>query len=184
MALASRAGMALASCAGMALAPGAGTRAPAPRAGERAPASRAGKRVMVLFEAGHAGVAAVRVARELAEHGGVTVTAVGFAPQAPTLRGCGPSAAGYNEAVRAAVGHELGQAEELLWPIGSRASCRLLVEGSDPSLEQFAARERFDLILLPAHRRPLRSAKHPAAAALRRTGAEVRIVSARAPRIS
>jgi hypothetical protein len=130
---------------------------------------------LVVFERGRAGVATIEMARELATHGG-SVTAVGLAPQAEPLRGCGPSARSYNDAVRDEVAKELEQAEELLWPLGSRAECRLLVEGVDPRLDEFVAEEGFDLILLPARRRPLRSAKHPAAASLRGLGAEVRVV--------
>jgi nucleotide-binding universal stress UspA family protein len=138
-----------------------------------------GTQILVLFEPGPAGVAAVELARDLALHGNATVTVVGIAPRAPKLH-CVGSARAYDDAVRDAVARELEQAEELLWPIGSRGECRLLTEGSDPPLQEFVARERFDLVLLPAHRRPLRSAKHPAADALRRsTAAEVRIVDAR-----
>ena len=56
----------------------------------------------------------------------------------------------------------------------------LLIEGSEPSLAQFAGDGGFDLVLLPAHRRPLRSgAHHPEAARLKLTaGAEIRIVDA------
>jgi nucleotide-binding universal stress UspA family protein len=138
-----------------------------------------GKRILVVFESGRSGVAAVEVARELATHDDSSVTAVTLAPQAPTLRGCVPSAQPYNDAVRDEVAKELEQAEELLWPLGSRAECRLLVEGVDPRLDEFVAVQHFDLVLLPARRRPLRSTKHPAAATLRRIGAEVRVIEAR-----
>lgn len=130
-----------------------------------------------MFEPGRAGVATVELARELAARGDATVTAVSVAPQAGTLRGCGPSARPYNDAVLDEVAKELEQAEELLWPLGSQADCRLLVEGVDPALGEFVAAQHFDLVLLPARRRPLRSTKHPAAAALRRLGAEVRVVN-------
>jgi nucleotide-binding universal stress UspA family protein len=136
-----------------------------------------GKRILAVFERGRAGVATVELARELAASGDGSVTAVGIAPQAGTLRGCTPSARPYNDAVREEVAKELEQAEELLWPLGSRAECRLLVEGVDPALDEFVAAQHFDVVLLPARRRPLRSTKHPAAAALRRLGAEVRVVN-------
>jgi hypothetical protein len=137
-----------------------------------------GKRILVVFEPGRSGVAAVEAACGLATHDDTSVTAVSLAPQAPTLRGCGPSALSYNDTVRDEVAKELEQAEELLWPLGGRAECRLLVEGVDPRLEEFVAAQHFDLVLLPARRRPLRSTKHPAAAALMRLGAEVRVVEA------
>jgi nucleotide-binding universal stress UspA family protein len=133
----------------------------------------------VVFEPGRSGVAAVEVARELATHDDCSVTAVTLAPQAGTLSGCVPSAQPYNDAVRDEVAKELKQVEELLWPLGGRAECRLLVEGVDPRLDEFVAAQHFDLVLLPARRRPLRSTKHPAAAALERLGAEVRVIEAR-----
>jgi hypothetical protein len=152
------------------------TRAVRPNA---APLSQfAGKRILVVFEPGRAGVAAVEAARELATQEDSSVIAVSLAPQAGALRGCGPSARPYNDAVRDEVAKELEQAEELLWPLGGRAECRLLVEGVDPRLEEFVAAQHLDLILLPARRRPLRSTKHPAAAGLRRLGAEVRVIEA------
>jgi nucleotide-binding universal stress UspA family protein len=135
------------------------------------------KRILVVFERGRAGVAAVELARELAARSDASVTAVSIAPQAGTLRGCIPSAQPYNDAVLDDVAKELKQAEELLWPLGSRGECRLLVEGVDPALDEFVVAQHFDLVLLPARRRPLRSTKHPAAAALRRLGAEVRVVA-------
>jgi hypothetical protein len=138
-----------------------------------------GKRIMVLLESGRAGVAAVELARRMAERGEATVTVIGIAPQAPIMRGCGPSARDYNAAVVDSVTKDLARAEEMLWGIGPRASCRLLIEGVDPPLEEFAGAERFDVALLPAHRRLLQSHKHPAAAALARAGAEVRIVDPR-----
>ena len=139
------------------------------------PSELAAERILVVFEAGRAGVAAVELARELAERDGASVTVVSVAPKAPNLH-CVSSAAAYNDAVRDTVAQELEHAEELLWPIGSRGRCRLLVEGTDPSLDELVTREQFDLVLLPGHRRLLRSVKHPAAVGLRRLGAEVRVV--------
>ena len=136
-----------------------------------------GNRILVLFEPGRAGVAAVEQARELAARENTTVTVVSVAPQAPTPRGCAPSARDYNATVRDTVARELEQAAELLWAIGSRGRCQMLVEGTDPTLEELAAREPFDLILLPRRGRLLRAAGHPAAKSLSACGAaEVRIV--------
>jgi hypothetical protein len=105
------------------------------------------------------------------------LTFVGIAPQAPSGARCGNSALEYNGVVREAVAHELEHAREQL---GYGAELELLVEGSDPPLEEFAAAADFDVILLPARHRPLRSAKHPAAAILRRlTHAEIQIVDSR-----
>jgi nucleotide-binding universal stress UspA family protein len=141
-----------------------------------------GKRVLVLFEAGHAGIAAVERAHELAEHDKARLTVVSVVPQVPAGRcgRCGCSPLDYNAAVRDAVAEELGQARERLAELGDRASFELLLERTDPPLPDWSAAAGFDVILLPAHRRPLRSASHPAATALRRTGAEVWIVDPRA----
>jgi nucleotide-binding universal stress UspA family protein len=144
---------------------------------------RSPERVLVLCEHGGAGAAAIDVARELAEHEHVTVTVVGVAPQAPSgLRArCGPSAFEFNDAVAESVVQDLECARERLGPTAERVSFRLLVEGESPSLEQFATDGGFDLVLLPAHRRPLRAASHPAARHLRHLEKiEIRIVDRRA----
>lgn len=135
---------------------------------------------MVLLEPGRAGEAAIDVARELADDGHSTVTVVSVVPQAASGARCGNSALEYNGIVRDTVRRELEQAREQLREIGDRAACELLVDGADPPLPEFVAVAGFELILLPARRRPLRSSKHPVAAALSHTGAEVRIVDPRA----
>ena len=141
---------------------------------------RSPDRVLVLCEHGRAGAAAIDFARELARHDHVTVTVVGVAPQAPSGSRCGNSATEFNDAVADSVVQDLEQAREQLGPAADRASFRLLVEGAPPSLAQFAAEGRFDLVLLPAHRRPLRAAYHPQAKRLGQLpGADIRIVDRR-----
>jgi hypothetical protein len=136
-----------------------------------------GKRVVVVFEPGHAGAAALELARELVERERATLTVVSVVPQAASGSRCGGSALEYNSMVRDTVAHELDQAREQIAPISGQTAFELLIEGADPPLHEFIAAAGFELILLPAHRRPLRSVKHPAAAALSRLpGAEVRIV--------
>jgi hypothetical protein len=136
--------------------------------------------VLVLFERGRAGAAAVDLARELAERDHATITVVGLVPQAPSGSRCGNSATEFNQIVRESVVRDLDQAREQLSEIGERATFELLTEGAGPPLEELVTRAGVDIVLLPSRRRPLRSAQHPAAAALRRsTGVEVRIVAAR-----
>jgi nucleotide-binding universal stress UspA family protein len=138
------------------------------------------KRVLVLFESGRGGAAALDLARELAEVGHASVTVVSVVPTAPSGSRCGNSALEYNLVVRDAVEKDLNQARERLAVLGDRAEYELLTEGVDPPLAQFTAAGGFDLVLLPARRRPLRSVKHPEAAALRcMAGTEVRIVDPR-----
>jgi len=53
----------------------------------------------------------------------------------------------------------------------------LLVDGADQTLAQLGRSGGFDLVLLPARRRPLRRAYHPEAARLRVSAVgEIRIV--------
>jgi hypothetical protein len=135
------------------------------------------KRVLVVLEAGAAGAAALDCARELAQREDAAVTVVGIAPQVPPGPRCGYSPGDYNRAVSDAVLQELAQAQTRL--AGCRASFELLIEGEDGSLPQWSAMSGFDMVLLPAHRRPLRSPHHPAAAALTRAGVEIRIIDRR-----
>ncbi|MDQ6821135.1 MAG: hypothetical protein M3076_12505 [Actinomycetota bacterium] len=140
----------------------------------------ASKRILVLFEPGRAGTAAIDLAHQLAGSDQPTVTVVSVVPQATTGSRCGGSALEYNGMLRDTVARELEQARERLDQMGRATVSELLVEGTDPPLEAWSAAAGFDLVLLPARRRPLRAPDHPAAEALRRTGAEVRIVDPRA----
>jgi hypothetical protein len=74
---------------------------------------------------------------------------------------------------------ELRAACQLLGPVGNRAVFTLLVQDKDPPLADWIASGCFDIVLLPARRRPRRRTKHPAADQVRRsTRAEVRVVEA------
>jgi hypothetical protein len=142
-----------------------------------------GSSVVVLYEPGPSGSAALDLARRLVSGDGSALTVVTLAPQ-DTRISCGAgSAMDYNRAVCQAGEAELREACELLGPVGDRAVFKLLVEDKDRPLADWIASGGFDVVLLPARRRPLRRAKHPSADRLRRsTRAEVRVVDARARR--
>jgi hypothetical protein len=132
-------------------------------------------RVLVLFEPGRGGLAALDEARELVVNWRAALTVVGVASQARSGQCTGPAAA-YNDAVADAVVNDLAQARERL--SGVDASYRLLIDGGAPSLQDFAS--DFDVVLLPGRRRPFRGAGHPAAGRLSGAcAAEVRVVDAR-----
>jgi nucleotide-binding universal stress UspA family protein len=136
------------------------------------------ERILVLYERGRAGAAAIDLARDLAELGDAMLTVVSVAPQAPSGPRCGNSALEYNEAVADSVARDLDWARQRLGGAAEHAAFVLLVDGADQTLEQFARSGGFDLVLLPARRRPLRAASHPEASRLQRVGgAEVRIVA-------
>jgi nucleotide-binding universal stress UspA family protein len=138
------------------------------------------RRVAVVHEPGQSGAAALDLARELDLQQGASVTVVAVAPSAPSGPRCGGSALDFNAAVRDVVADELEQARTRLGHAAGRTSYVLLVEGKDPPLEEWMAARRFDVILLPARRRLLRTPGHPAAARLRgSTDSEVRIVQRR-----
>ena len=138
-------------------------------------------RVLVLSEPGRGGLAALDQACELAVNSNAALMVVGLAPQARSGQCTGP-AAGYNDAVADSVVMELEQVRERLGELGVDASYRLLIEGAPPSLDQFVADGGFDVVLLPARRRPFRAAGHPAAKRLSGAcGAEVRVIDARRP---
>ena len=146
---------------------------------ESDPVRWAGKRVVVLCEPGRTGSVALDLAGRLVRDDGSALTVVSVAPQ-DTRICCGAgSAIDYNLAVCEAVDAELRQARERLGYVGNRASFKLLVQDKDPPLAAWIAAGGFGVVLLPARRRLLRSAKHPAADQIRRsTSAEVRIVDA------
>jgi nucleotide-binding universal stress UspA family protein len=139
-----------------------------------------GKRVLVVFEPGRGGAAVLGLACDLAERQGATLTVVSVAPQGVSGARCGNSALDYNLALQDAVAEDLDRARARLEEFGARASYELLIERAPPSLDEFAAAGRFDLVLLPARRRPLRAPGHPAAERLRlATGTEIQVVAPR-----
>jgi hypothetical protein len=141
------------------------------------------QRVLVVLEPGRNGAAALELARQVAYDEHAAVTIVGVAPRAMSGARCGNSAIDYNAAVADAVSSEIAQACEQLREASVDASGRLLVESTDDVLARFTEAGAFDLILLPARRRPLRASDHPAARRLRQIGgAEVRLVDSRAGR--
>jgi nucleotide-binding universal stress UspA family protein len=139
-----------------------------------------GKRVLVVFEPVRSGAAALELARELAERHGATITVVSVAPQGKSGARCGNSALDYNLAIQDSVARDLDHARAWLEEVGVRASYELLLDGVSPSLDELAAAGRFDLVLLPARRRPMRAPGHPAAGRLRRAaGAEIQVIAPR-----
>jgi len=139
-----------------------------------------GKRVLAVCEPGRGGAAVIELARELVERQGATLTVVSVAPQGVSGARCGNSALDYNLALRDSVAEDLNHARARLGEFGARASYELLIERASPSLEEFAADGRFDLVLLPARRRPLREPGHPAAERLQlTTGAEIQVIAPR-----
>jgi hypothetical protein len=139
-----------------------------------------GKRVLVVFEPGRGGAAVLELARELVERQGARLTVISVAHQGVSGARCGNSALDYNLAIRDSVAEDLDHARAWLEEFGARASYEMLIERASPSLDEFAAVGGFDLVLLPARRRPLRAPGHPAAGRLRlATAAEIWIIPPR-----
>jgi hypothetical protein len=139
---------------------------------------RSGSGVAILFEPGRTGTAALEEASAFAAASGSELTVVVTAPQAPQPRCCGASPDAYNCVVRDEAASELRDAAHLLNDTEQSARFTLLVEGRDPPLRAWVAEHGFELVLLPARRRLLRSPGHPALRSLRRVmGAGVRVVA-------
>jgi hypothetical protein len=148
----------------------------------------AADRVLVLFECGRGGDAALELAAAQALAQPTALTVVCVAPQGMSGSRCGNSALEYNQVVAESTAEDLRSARQRLADLGVTASYELLIEGADRSpvpfrvLADFAAAGGFELVLLPARRRQLRTRSHPAAGALSRVaGAEIRVVDARQP---
>jgi len=141
----------------------------------RSGAADGAKRVLVVFERGAGGMAALREAAELAEAGG-EVSVVTLAPQAKPLRCCGGGGAGpYNHAVRCEAEDELRVAREALGSAAGRTTFTVLAGCPDPPLTAWVAEHEFDLVILP--RRRLARGGSPLARGLRQaTAAEIRLV--------
>src|SRR5271154_6444706 len=146
-----------------------------PVEGDRGGSGHSAGRVLVVFEAGRSGAAALRAGAELAEAGN-DLSVVTLAPQAKPLRCCGGGGAGpYNCAVRAQADEELSQARDLLGPALKPAMLTVLVGHPEPPLVPWIGEHAFDIVVLPTRRltrRGGRLARH-----LRRaTAADIRLV--------
>jgi hypothetical protein len=139
-----------------------------------------GKRVLVVFERARSGAAALELGRELVQRQGATLTVVSVAPQGMSGARCGNSPLDFNLSIQDVVIEDLDYARASLEEFDAHASYEVLIDGVSPSLDEFAAAGCFDLVLLPARRRPMRAPGHPAAKPLRRaTSAEIQIVTSR-----
>jgi hypothetical protein len=144
-----------------------------------------GVRIAVLFERGRNGAAALEAASESAARSGAQLPVVVLAPQAPPSHGCVPSAAALNGAVLDKATLDLREAAHLLPDLSLDVRYRLLIEDADPPIQEWVAKEHFDLVMLPARWRPVpgRSRRHPAARKLRRiAGCDVRVIASAARR--
>ena len=149
------------------------TRARAP-VGADVAGPRSGLRVLVLYEPGRTGDAALREGLELTPAGD-ELTVVTLAPQSLPSRCCGPGPGAYNGAVREEAALELEQARAILGPAAKGTTFKALIERRDPPLARWVAEQAFQLVLLPGHRHT--PGGHRAARRLRRsTAADVRIV--------
>ncbi len=132
-------------------------------------------RVLVVFEAGHGGAAALLEAAELAG-AGAELSVVTLAPQAKPFKCCGGGGPGpYNCAVRDEAEDELRQARHLLGSLAARSTFTTLVGTPAPPLAAWSAERGFDVILLPAGRLA-RGGGRRARELRRATSAEVRLV--------
>ncbi len=142
--------------------------------GDRGGSGHSARRVLVVFESGRSGAAALRAGAELAESGH-ELAVVTLAPQAKPLRCCGGGGAGpYNCAVRAQADEELNEARELLGSAVKPAMLTVLVGHPDPPLIAWVGEHAFDIVVLPSRRLTRRGGR--LARYLRRaTAAEVRL---------
>jgi hypothetical protein len=143
--------------------------------GDHGGSGRSAGRVLVVFESGRSGAAALRAGAELAE-AGRELSVVTLAPQAKPLRCCGGGGAGpYNCAVRAQASEELNEARDLLGAELKPAMLTVLVGHPDPPLVAWIGEHAFDIIVLPSRRLTLRGGR--LARGLRRTTeADIRLV--------
>jgi len=141
-----------------------------------APQGGAGTRLLAVYEPRPSGTAVLARAAELVR-GGAELTVVVVARQDVDPPNCTVYGEAYNAQVRGDAAAELLEARALMGPAGDLARYRVLVDGRDPPIDQWAS-ERFDLALLP-RRRVRRRGSHPAAEALRQTGIRVETVTGR-----
>ena len=108
------------------------------------------RRVVVVFERGKAGNAALREAAELA-NAGAELSVVTLAPQARAVRRAGGEGP-YNVAIRQEAQLELHEARDLLGSVTARATFNVLSGCPQPPLASWVAQHGFDLVVLPRQR--------------------------------
>lgn len=137
-----------------------------------------GARVVVVFERGDSGTAALREAAELAS-AGRDLTVLTLAPQARPY-GCGRAGGEglYNIAVREEAALELREARESLGSVADRTRFMLLAGCPQPPLASWVAEQRVGLVLLP-HQRLTRGGHLFSRSLRKKTSAEVRLVRRR-----
>jgi Universal stress protein family len=133
----------------------------------------AAQRVVVVFERGNAGNAALREAAERA-NAGAELSVLTLAPQARAVRRAGGEGP-YNVAVRDEAQMELREARDLLGSVATRATFNVLSGCPQPPLASWVAQHGFDLVVLPRQR--LTAGGNPFAKSVRKeTSAEVLLV--------
>jgi nucleotide-binding universal stress UspA family protein len=138
-------------------------------------------RVLVVHAPLSAPDGALELAAQLASAPGAHLTVVALALQDTDPARCVVGTPAYNRGVREDAAQELRRAREQLAQRPGRTRFKLLVEGRDPPLGAWAAAERFDVIVLGAHRGLQGRGMRRLADSLRReTQADVRVLSSMA----
>jgi hypothetical protein len=135
---------------------------------------RPNTKVLVIFEAGRGGEAAIDAAAVLAD-ADADLWVVTLAPQARPYKCCGGGGAPYNCAMRGEAEDHLRHARNLLGSAAASATFTTLTGTPQPPLGTWATEHAFDLILLPKHRLT-RGGGRLARELRRATAAEVRPV--------
>jgi hypothetical protein len=132
-------------------------------------------RLLVVFEPGRSGRAALGEAAELADAGS-ELSVITLAPEAKPLRYCRAGEVGpYNRAVREEAVSELRDARDILGHAGERATFTVLSGCPEPPLAAWVSEHEFELVLIPA-RRLSPGGSHLARMLRRATAAEIRVV--------
>jgi len=144
---------------------------------DRGVAPRSEHRLVVVYERGRGGHAALARAAALVAASAADLTVVSLVPQDTRPPCCAVYVHAYNRGVRADAAVELREARRMLGSLAERTRFKMLVEGTDPPFEAWLAAGGIELVLLPARRVFLRGARHPLERRLHRlTDVEVRVV--------
>ncbi len=110
-----------------------------------------GRRILLVYEPGRRGAAALEEVRRLAPAGDGALTVVALAPRQPYTR-CGPGGEALDAAVVEAAGRDLAAARRGLGPLADAASFRILTGDAEHALRELVSRGGFDLVVAPGRR--------------------------------
>lgn len=110
-----------------------------------------GRRILVVYEPGRRGAAALKEVRRLAPGSADALTVVALAPRQPAMN-CVYSGGALDAAVVDAADRDLAHARRGLGPLAAGARFQILTGDAEHALRELAGEGGFDIVVAPRRR--------------------------------